>query len=89
MGKFVSRKIVLAAAASEFLAFMLLTTLVGSLLPWIFLTIFVINSIAGTIIFDLQINKADVPFNNQIQNSRISLGWGFRKMLRNNVWWRH
>ena len=71
---------------SEFLAFMILVIAVGFVAPLAFLFVFVVNSIAGAVITDL--SKAFVPLTEKIQNNQISLVWGFRKMLRNNLWWR-
>jgi hypothetical protein len=51
-----------------------------------FLVAFVVNSIAGAIITDL--SKTYVPFTEEIKKNKISLRWGFRKMLQNNLWWR-
>ncbi len=75
-------------AASEFLAFMLLVSLVGLIAPWSLLVIFVINSIAGTIIADIKLYKVVVLFKSEIEENRISLVWGIKKILRNNLWWR-
>jgi len=76
-----------AEAVSEFTAFMLLVVAVGCIAPLSFLFLFVVNTIAGTIITDLNLNKAVVPPSRKIQNNQVSLAWGCKKMLKNNLWW--
>jgi hypothetical protein len=77
-----------AEAISEFIAFMLLVTAVGCIAPLTFLFLFVVNSIAGTVITDLNLNKAVVFSTREIENNKVSLVWGLKKMVRNNLWWR-
>jgi hypothetical protein len=82
----VSREFV--KAASEFLAFMILVLAVGYIAPLSFLMIFVVNSIAGTVIADVKLNKLVVPLTPALLENRISLIWGMTKILRNNLWWK-
>lgn len=79
-----SRKAV--KAISELLAFMILVVAVGIVAPLSLLIAFVLNSIAGAVITD--VSKAFVPLTDEIKSNQISLAWGFRKVLRNNLWWR-
>jgi hypothetical protein len=77
-----------AEAASELLGFMILVLAVGFIAPLSFQFVFIVNSIAGTVISDLNLNKIVVPPNREIKNNQISLTWGLRKILVNNAWWR-
>lgn len=81
-----SREREFVIAASELAGFIILTIPIGLLVPWLVLTIWTINSIAGTIIFDIKLNKAVVPIDSEIEMNNISIIFGVRKILRNNCW---
>jgi hypothetical protein len=81
-----SREREFVIAASELFAFVVLALPIGLLVPWSVLTIFIINTIAGTIIFDIKLNKAVVPIDSEIEMNNISIIYGLRKILRNNFW---
>ncbi len=75
-----------AKLISELLAFVMVVGILGLVAHPLITGLVIVNSIAGAVVTDL--NQVYVPPTWQIQNNRISLTWGMRKMWRNTTWWR-
>ena len=73
-------------AASELLAFCLVVGIISFVAHPLITGLVVVNSIAGAAITD--INRVHIHPTAEIQNNRISLAWGMRKIWRNNTWGR-
>lgn len=76
-----------AKTISELLAFCLVVGILGLFAHSLITGLVATNLIAGAVITDLK--KSYVPQTTEIQNCRVSVVWGMKKLWRNMTWWRH